>query len=176
MNFRSRILAIGVLAAMLLSGCIESRMPLFNEAQAVTPAQAGRYEEQEFKSGAWIKKQSGQLTIESHSYNWRPDGKVGIEFFTIHDVGGGFYILSAREKNLKPKDPYLYTLFEATTDGFLAYQPTCADMLKVRLPKEDLPIVDGSDCFYADREALVRSFKTYAQRLLPTSRYVLIRP
>gem|GEM_PF-1716294 len=176
MNFRPQILPIGVLVPILLSGCIESRMPLFDEAKAVTPAPAGRYEEQEFKRGAWIKKESGLLTIESPSYNWKPDGKEGIEFFTIHDVGDGFYMLSVRQKNPKPNDPYMYALFEVTKDGILAYQPTCSDMMKVRLPKEDLPLVDGSDCFYTDREALVRSFKTYAQRLLPTSRYISMRP
>ncbi len=176
MNFRPQNLCVLVLSATLLSGCIQSRRPLFDESKAVTPVPAGRYEEHEFKNGVWVKKRSGLLMIESRSYNWKPDGTEGIEFFTIHDVGEGFYILSARQKNLKPNDPYMYALFEATKDGFHSYQPTCADMMKMRLPKEDLPVVDGSDCFYTDREALVRSFRTYAQRLLPTNRYIPIKP
>jgi hypothetical protein len=176
MYFRPCYPGIIAVAAILLSGCIESRMPLFDEGKAVIPAQAGRYEEQEIKNGSWVKRQTGMLMIESRSYNWKPDGKEGVEFFTIHDVGGGFYIASARQRNPKPQDPYMYALFELTKDGFLAYQPTCTDLMKLRLPKEDLPIVDGSDCFYTDRQALVRSLMTYAKYLLPTGRYVPIKP
>jgi hypothetical protein len=176
MNFRPYCLVIVAGAAILLSGCLESRMPLFDEGKAVIPAQAGRYEEQEYKNGNWVKRQTGSLTIESRSYNWKPDGKDGIEFFTAHDVGGGFYIFSARQKNPKPQEPYMYALFEMTKDGFLAYQPSCSDLMRLRLPKDDLPVVDGSDCFYTDRQALVRSLTTYAKAMLPTGRYVPLKP
>jgi len=84
--------------------------------------------------------------------------------------------VAARQRDPKPEDSYTYELFEATKDGFLSYQPTCADLMKVRLPKADLPAVEGSDCLYIDREVLVRSLRTYAQHLLPTSRYVPIKP
>jgi hypothetical protein len=173
---RPGLFALVALIAVALAGCLESRLPLFDESKAVTPAPAGRYEVQERKLGAWVKRDAGTLKIENHSYSWKIDDQQGSDFFTLQDVGGGFYIAAARKKNPSPTDPYTYALFEATKDGYLAYTPTCGDMMKVRLPKEDMPVVDGSDCFYTDREMLVRSLKLYAQYLLPTSRYVLIKP
>ena len=176
MNFRPYCLGLVAGAAILLSGCLESRMPLFDEAKAVTPAQPGRYEEQENKNGTWVSRQTGVLKIENRSYNWKPDGKEGIDFFTVHDIGGDFYVIAARQKNPKPQEPYMYALFEMTKEGFLAYQPNCAELMKMRLPKEDLPVVDGSDCFFTDRQALVRSLTTYAKAMLPSSRYVPVKP
>ena len=70
-----------------------------DEAKAVTPAPAGRYEEQENKYGNWVKKRAGVLTIESRSYNWKADEQQGADFFTLYDLGGGFYIAAARKKN-----------------------------------------------------------------------------
>ena len=174
--FRAVFLAFLALISVALSACLQSRQPLFDEAKAVTPAPAGRYEEQENKYGNWAKKQAGTLTLESRSYSWKADGDQGAMFFTLHDIGGGFYVAAARDKNPTPKDPYTYALFEASKDGFLAYMPTCADMMRMRHPKEVLPAVDGSDCFYADREALVRSLKRYASVMLPASRYVPLNP
>lgn len=173
---RPAFLVLLALMGLFLTACLQSRLPLFDEAKAVTPAPASRYEEQENKYGNWVKKRTGTLTIENRSYNWKVDDQQGADFFTLYDLGGGFYIAAARKKNPSPKDPYTYALFETTKDGYLAYTPTCGDMMKLRLPKEDLPIVDGSDCFYTDRDALVRSLKLYASILLPASRYVAIKP
>src|SRR5690606_5458009 len=114
----------------------------------VTPAPAGRYQEQERKSdGSWLDRLNGTLTVHGKSYTWKPDGEEGVDFFTLHDIGGGFYVAAARAKNPQPKDPYSYVLFEATKDGFLSYAPTCGDLMKMRLPKEDMPTVDGNECF-----------------------------
>jgi hypothetical protein len=173
---RPRFLALLALVSIALSACLQSRQPLFDEAKAVTPAPAGRYEQQENKYGNWAKKQTGTLTLENRSYSWKVDDEQGTTFFTLHDIGGGFYVAAARKKNPSPKDPYTYALFETSKDGFLAYMPTCSDMMQMRHPKEDLPVVDGSDCFYTDREALVRSLKRYASVMLPASRYVPLNP
>ena len=173
---RPGLLALIALVSLLLQGCLESRMPLFDEAKAVTPAPAGRYEEQENKYGNWIKRQAGMLVIESKSYSWKPDEQKGIDFFTLHDIGGGFFIAAARERNPSPNDPYTYALFESSKDGYLAYTPSCSDLMKLRLPKEDLPVVDGSDCFFSSRDALVRSLKRYAEVMQPASRYVPLKP
>lgn len=159
-----------------LAGCLQSKTPLFGEAQAVTPAPAGRYEEQERKSEAWVTRLAGTLSVEGKSYRWKPDGKEGIELFTFHDIGDGFYVAAARPKDPQPSDPYTYALFETTKDGFLAYTPTCADLTRMRLPKEDMPVIDGSDCFFSDRDKLVRSLRFYARSMLPGSRYVQIKP
>jgi hypothetical protein len=177
MVFRTGLLMLVALAGLMLTGCLESRMPLFDEAKAVTPAPAGRYQEQERRTnGSWLDRLSGTLTIEGKSYSWKPDDKEGIDFFTLHDIGGGFYVAAARAKNPQPKDPYTYALFEATKDGFLSYAPTCGDLTKMRLPKEDMPTVDGSDCFFTDRDKLVRALQFYAKYILPASRYVPVKP
>jgi hypothetical protein len=164
------------LIALMLAGCLQSRMPLFDEAKAVTPAAAGRYAQEDNKYGNWVRKQAGTLSIENRSYSWKVDDEQGATFFTLYDIGGGFYVAASRQKNPTPKDPYTYVLFEATPDGFLAYTPSCADMMRLRHPKEDLPVVDGSDCFYTGRDALVRSLRRYATAMLPTTRYVPIKP
>jgi hypothetical protein len=169
---RSGILAAAALAVLTLTGCLESKKPLFDEASAVTPAKAGRYQEQERKQDGWLKRLTGTLTIEARSYTWKPDDKEGIDLFTLHDIGGGFYVAAARARDPKPDEPYTYALFEATKDGFLAYTPTCGGLMKMRLPKEYMPEVDGSDCFFGDREKLVGALRFYAQYMLPTSRYV----
>jgi hypothetical protein len=174
--FRPAFLAFLALGSVALSACLQSRRPLFDEAKAVTPAPAGRYEEQENKYGNWVRKQAGTLTLENRSYNWKVDSDQEAIFFTLYDVGSGFYVAAARNKNPTPKDSYTYALFEASKAGFLAYTPTCSDMMQMRHPKEDLPAVDGSDCFYTDREALVRSLKRYAAVMLPASRYVPLNP
>lgn len=173
---RPAFLALLALLSVALAACLQSRQPLFDEAKAVSPAPAGRYEEQENKYGNWAKKQVGTLTLENRSYSWKVDGDQGAMFFTLHDIGGGFYVAAARDRNPTPKDPYTYALFETSKDGFLAYTPTCSDMMQMRHPKEDLPVMDGSDCFYTDREALVRSLKRYAAVMLPSSRYVSLNP
>lgn len=175
MNFRPFSLGIVAVAAILVSGCLESRMPLFDEAKAVMPAQAGRYDEQEFKDGEWVSREKGTLMTQGRAYSWKPDGREGIEFFTVHEVGGDFFMIAVRENNPKPEIPYSYALFEKTSDGFLGYQPTCSDLMKMRLPKEDLPTINGSECFFNDREALVRSLTYYAKIMLPGSRYVLLK-
>jgi hypothetical protein len=160
-----------------LSGCLQSRAPLFDEARAVTPAPAGRYEEQESKLGQWVVKQAGTLTIENRSYSWKIDGdKGGAEFFTLQDIGGGFYIAAARKKNPSPKDPYTYALFEAVKEGYLAYMPTCSNLMRVRLPSGDAPEIDGGDCFFKDRDTLVRVLRRYADVMNPSARYVPVKP
>jgi len=174
--FRPGFPASAALIPVLLAGCLESRMPLFDEARAVTPAPAGRYEQQEYKAGNWVKRQTGSLAIENRSYRWKPDDQQGVDFFTLHDLGGGFFIAAARRKNPAPKDPYTYALFETSKEGYLAYMPACSDMMKLKLPEEDLPVVDGSDCFYSDRDALVRSLRHYAEVMRPTDRYVPVKP
>ncbi|HVT56070.1 MAG TPA: hypothetical protein VHD34_08485, partial [Xanthobacteraceae bacterium] len=86
-----------------------------------------------------------------------------------------FYVAAAHPKYVAPDDVFTYALFENTKDGFLAYMPTCADMMRLRQPKEDLPQVNGSNCFYTDRETLVRALKRYAAAMLPGSRYVPLK-
>jgi hypothetical protein len=151
---------------------LQSHAPLFDEAKAVTPAAAGRYQEEENQYGRWAKKQTGTLSLDGRRYGWQADGDQETTFFNLYDVGGGFYIAAARPV---PSDPFTYALFEASKDGFQVYLPTCADIMRMRQAKEDLPTVEGSDCFYGDREMLIRALKRYAAAMLPGSRYVPLK-
>jgi hypothetical protein len=171
---RRALVAFLVILGLGLSACLQSKMPLFDEAKAVTPAPAGRYEEQENKFGKWISKRTGTLTIENLSYSWKIDDKQGVDFFTLHDIGGGFYVAAARKKNPSPKDPYTYALFEIAKPGFFAYMPTCNDLMKLRLPLADLPEVEDGNCYFNNRDELVRALRRYAEVMNPPLRYVQI--
>lgn len=174
---RRAFAAFALVLGFSLSGCLQSHAPLFDEAKAVTPAPAGRYEEQESKLGQWVVKQAGALTIENRSYSWKIDGdKGGAEFFTLQDIGGGFYVAAARKKNPSPKDPYTYALLEKVTEGYLAYMPTCSNLMRLRLSKEDMPEIEDGDCFFKDRDTLVRVFRHYAEVMNPSARYVPVKP
>jgi hypothetical protein len=163
-------------SALLLSGCILSKIPLFDEVNAVTPVPAGRYDELKNNNGNWIKRSTGTLRLEARSYGWKEDRAASEQLFSLFDIGNGFYVAAGRQRNQKLGDPYLYELIEVTQDGYLAYAPQCADLRKMRLPEKLMPIVDGTDCFYIEREAVVQVFRLWAERMLPTYRYIAARP
>jgi len=96
--FRPAFLAFLVLGSVALSACLQSRQPLFDEAKAVTPASAGRYEEQENKYGNWAKKQAGTLTLENRSYSWKIDDEQGMMLFTLYPSVSDFYCAPRRHK------------------------------------------------------------------------------
>ena len=174
--FRPRFLAVLSFLALVLSACLDSRQPLFDQAKAVTPAPPGRYEELDNQYGSWTKKLAGTLTLQGQSYGWQPDDEAGPTRFTLYDIGGGFYVAATRPENPAPEDPYTYALIEASQDGYSVYLPGCAEVMRMRQPKEDLPAVQDDHCFYADREALVRALKRYAAVMQPSKRYVPVKP
>ena len=176
MHFKPSLLFAVAALALFLSGCISSKIPLFDEANAVTPVPAGPYDELKNNNGNWIKRSSGTLRLDGRTYGWMEDHGASEQLFALYDVGNGFYIAAGRRRNPQFGDPYLYELFEATEDGYLAYAPQCADLRKMRLPEKLAPIVDGADCFYIDREALVQILRLWAERMLPTYRYIAARP
>jgi hypothetical protein len=162
--------------ALLLCGCIASKIPLFDEAQAVIPVPAGRYDELVNNNGNWEKRTTGTLRIDGRLYGWTEDRAPSEQLFALFDVGDDFFVAAGRSKNPQPGDPYRYELFQVTPDGYLAYAPRCADLRKLRLPEKLLPIIDGADCFYVDREALVAVLRLWAERMVPSYRYVAARP
>jgi hypothetical protein len=174
--FRPLFLAALSFLALALSACLNSKQPLFDQAKAVTPVPPARYEELENQYGNWAKKLAGTLTLQGQTYGWQPDDEEGQTRFTLYDIGGGFYVAAARPDNPGPEDPYTYALIEASQDGYSVYLPGCAEVVRMRQPKEDLPAVEDDHCFYADRETLVRALRRYAAVMLPAKRYVPIRP
>ena len=176
MRFKPPSLFVVAALALFLSGCISSKVPLFDEANAVAPVPAGRYDELLNDNGTLIKRGSGTLRLDGRFYGWKEDRSVSEQSFALYDIGGGFYVAAGRQRNPKLGDPYRYQLIEATEDGYLAYAPQCADLRKMRLPEKLAPIVDGTDCFYIDREALVQVLRLWAERMLPTYRYIAARP
>ncbi len=175
MRFRPLLLLALAALALLLGGCISSKIPLFDEANAAIPAPAGRYDELTYNNGNWEKRGTGTLRLEARIYGWKEDRAASEQLFALYDVGNGFYIAAGRQRNPKVGDPYLYELIEVTKDGYLAYAPRCADLRKMRLPEKLLPVVDGTDCFYADRASLVEVLRLWAERMLPSYRYIAAR-
>jgi hypothetical protein len=176
MHFKPFLLFAAAALALFLSSCISSKIPLFDEANAVMPVAAGRYDELTNSHGNWVKLRTGTLRLDGRTYGWTEDRGASEQLFALYDVGNGFYVAAARRRNPRLGEPYRYELFEATEDGYLAYAPQCADLRKMRLPEKLMPIVDGADCFYIDREALVQVLRLWAERMLPTYRYIAARP
>ena len=176
MRFKPPLLFAVAALALLQSGCISSKVLLFDEANAVTPVPAGRYDELQDHNGALIKRGSGTLRVDGRFYGWKEDRSTSEQLFALYDIGNGFYVAAGRQRNPKLGDPYRYQLIEATEDGYLAYAPQCADLRKMRLPEKLAPIVDDTDCFYVDREVLVQVLRLWAERMVPTYRYIVARP
>ena len=65
-------------STFLLCGCVLSKIPLFDEASAVTPAPAGRYDELKNNNGNWIKRGSGTLRLDARNYGWKEDRAASV--------------------------------------------------------------------------------------------------
>jgi len=176
MRFQPPLFSVAAALALLLTGCVASKIALFDEAQAVIPVPAGRYDELVNNNGNWEKRASGTLRLDGRLYGWTEDRAASEQLFALFDVGNGFYIAAGRQRNPRLGEPYRYELLEVTPDGYRAYAARCADLRKLRLPEKLLPIVDGSDCFYVEREALVQVLRLWAERMLPSYRYITARP
>ena len=60
MRFQPPLFSVAAALALLLTGCVASKIALFDEAQAVTPMPAGRYDEL-VNNGAWCVAKPGEL-------------------------------------------------------------------------------------------------------------------
>lgn len=169
-----RILAAGLLA-LALGGCVVSERPLFDPAAALTPAPAGRYEQQELKAGRWTKLREGTLQIDGRVYSWKPDNETEPASFSVFPAGRGRFMVYARiVESGKPE--HYYALMRKDADGYRFYQPTCSDFRKVRLPARLRPKVVDSNCFYSDRAKVTAALIAYA-RVKPASfRYKALKP
>lgn len=169
-----RILAAGLLA-LALGGCVVSERPLFDPAAALTPAPAGRYEQQELKGGRWTKQREGTLKIEGRIYSWKPDNETEPASFSVFPAGPGRFMVYARiVESGKPE--HYYALLRRHANGYDIYQPVCGDFRKVRLPARLRPKVVDSNCFYGDRAKVTAALIAYS-RVKPASfRYVPLKP
>ncbi|HXL68400.1 MAG TPA: hypothetical protein VN930_06530 [Xanthobacteraceae bacterium] len=159
--------------ALGLAGCVASKAPLFDPASAVTPVAAGRFEIQEEKGGTWTRSGTGALKLEGRVYTWKVDDDEKIQRFSLHDVGGGYFVLMTPPEG---SQPVYYTLFEKSDQGWLAYGPLCSDLRKVRAIADAQPLVEGTDCYYADRAKLARALIAYSKVMLPGARYIAAKP
>lgn len=171
MGIRQQITIIAL--ALGLSGCVASKAPLFDPASAVTPVAAGRFEIQEEKLGTWTKNGAGTLTLEGSTYQWKVDDDDKVQRFSLYDAGGGYFVLMTPPEG---SQPVYYTLFERSDQVWLAYGPLCSDLRKVRAIADAQPQIEGSDCYYADRAALIRALIAYSKVMLPGARYVAAKP
>ena len=171
MGIRQQITVI--VLAMALSGCIASKAPLFDPASAVTPVATGAFEIQEEKGGTWTRSGAGTLKLDGRIYTWKVDDDEKMQRFSLHDAGNGYFVAATPQEG---DSPAYYALFERSGDGFLSYAPLCSDLRKVRAIAGAQPQVEGTDCYYADRETLTRALIAYAKVILPGARYVAAKP
>ena len=168
---------LAALAALALSACVVSERPLFDPLSALTPAKAGRYEQQEMRDGKWVKLRAGTLSLSGRTYQWKPDGeKEQAARFTVHEASSDYFTLySALVERGKPK--HYYALIKPTPAGYLFYQPLCSDFRKldVRVGLRPNKVVAG-DCYYADDAALSAALIAHAKVTAPEFRYVAIQP
>ncbi len=170
----ARILATGLLA-LALGGCVVSGRPLFDPAAAVTPAPAGRYEQQERKGGRWTKLREGTLQINGRVYSWKPDNETEPASFSVFPAGKNRFMVYARIiESGKPE--HYYALLRAHANGYDIYQPVCADFRKVRLPAHARPKVVAVNCFYNDRAKVTAALIAYARVKPANFRYVPLKP
>ena len=170
----ARILAAGLLA-LALGGCVVSERPLFDPAAAVTPAPAGRYEQQELKGGRWTKLREGTLQINGRIYSWKPDNETEPASFSVFPAGKDRFTVYARIiESGKPE--HYYALLRKDANGYRIWQPVCGDFRKVRLPAHARPKVVDSNCFYGARAKVTAALIAYS-RVKPASfRYVPLKP
>ena len=170
----ARILGAGLLA-LALGGCVVSERSLFDPLASVTPAPAGRYEQQELKAGRWTKAREGTLRIEGRVYSWKPDNETEPAGFTVFPAGKGRFTVYARI--VEPGKPeHYYALIRKDAKGYSIWQPVCGDFRKLRLPAHARPKVVGENCFYGDRAKVTAALIAYS-RIKPASfRYVALKP
>jgi hypothetical protein len=167
-------LAVGSLA-LALGGCVVSERQLFDPAAAVTPALAGRYEQQEFKQGRWTKNREGTLKIEGRVYYWKPDNETEPASFSLFPAGKGHFTVYARI--VEPGKPeHYYALIRKNASGYRIWQPVCSDFRKVELPLRVRPKVVGSNCFYSDPKRVTAALIAYTRAKPPSYRYVPLKP
>lgn len=170
----ARILAAGLLA-LALGGCVVSERPLFDPAAAITPAPAGRYEQQELKGGRWIKAREGTLKIEGRVYSWKLDDETEPASFSVFPAGKDIFTVYARiVEPGKPK--HYYALLRKEANAYRIWQPVCGDFRKVRLPTRLRPRVVGENCFYGDPKTVTAALVAYSRAKPPTYRYVPLKP
>ena len=168
------ILAAGFLA-LALGGCVVSERPLFDPAAAVTPAPAGRYEQQELKAGRWTKQREGTLKFEGRVYSWKPDNETEPSSFSVFPAGKDRFTVYARI--VEPGKPeHYYALLRKDANGYRIWQPTCGDFRKVRLPVHARPKVVGQNCFYRNPKIVTAALLAYARAKPPGYRYVPLKP
>ena len=168
------ILAAGLLA-LALGGCVVSERPLFDPAAAVTPAPAGRYEQQELKAGRWVKAREGTLKIEGRSYSWKPDDEKEPASFSLFRAGLSTFTVYARI--VEPGKPeHYYALIQKYGNDYRIWQPTCGDFSKVRLPVLLLPKVVGQNCFYDNPKVITAALLVYSLSRPASYRYRRLKP
>ncbi len=168
----ARVVAAVALAA-ILAGCVTSKQPLFDPAQAVTPLADGTLIEESRNQGKWVKWGTIKLVRDGRIYSAKSDRSDNVPNFALHDVGDGFYVAVHTRA---PNKESIYALFEKQGDSYLYYAPICSEFQYVRLPRSLWPVIDGEYCSYDNRETLVQALRVYARLSNPVARYTPAKP
>jgi hypothetical protein len=166
---------LAALAALALGGCVVSEQPLFNPLSALTPAQPGRYEQQEMRERNWVMVRAGTLTLSGRTYRWQVDDeKEPTPQFTVHEASSEYFTLYSVLTD-RGKTKHYYALIKPTPEGYLFFQPLCSDFRKLdlRVGLRPQKIVE-SDCYYEDDAALSAALIAHAKVMAPEFRYVRV--
>jgi hypothetical protein len=165
--------ALAAIAFMLLvPGCVVSKAPLFDPANAVMPVSAGNFAEEVSQNGQWVKIDTVRLSLRGRSYQSKNDTSDEKIDFALYEAGTNFYVVAAVDDRSKTR----YALAEKTDGGYLLYQPSCDDYQFVRLPSELQPHIDVDECVYDNGDKLTRALVAFAKVSLPQKRYASIKP
>ena len=162
--------------AVILSGCVASKQPLFDRSKSVIPVADGMFLVEKLNEhGHWVKDTTIKLTHDGRVYKIHSDKDRA---FTLHEIGKDLYVgvwmgdFNASVHNKM----FIYALIQKQNESYLYYQPTCDDFQYLRLPNSLRPLIDGGLCVYDNRTKLVQALRLYARISNPDKRYTRLKP
>lgn len=161
-----RYIAVVVALAVLLGGCmLQSRTPLYSDADAELPlgAAGGAAAVSNWRDGKWQPEGDAvALTVSGRHYIARSQSSA----VTLHFVpmGGSWFVLQASESG----KPAVYLLAEVTGRSAVTHPLSCSDL------KEDQSLKawirhEGDDCFVVEGIPARELFATLLKHPAPAS-------
>jgi len=175
-----RKIAIALLCALALSGCFETKTPLFDTKDAVYPIVSGAHYLQYMSSskGGWTEQGRGVITLDHGWYVATSKNDNDTIKFLLKPWGKNYLAVAQGEDNDKHLT-YLYGVMRPGDGAFYEYGPECHDFAPHELQKRGLVTLtpgDDDNCAPVSLDAL----QTIMQMVLdahakPANKYVLVK-
>jgi len=174
-----RRIAIALLCALAMSGCFETKMPLFDTKDAVYPIASGtHYVQYMLNKGSWKEQARGAITLDHGWYVAKNKDDNDTIRFLLKQSGKDYLAVAQDEDNVKQLT-YLYGVMRPEGGAFYEYGPQCRDFDPQALQKRGLVMLkpgDEENCAPVSIEAL----QTLMQIVLdsgakPDDKYVLVK-